>query len=170
MLCRANPASAGPFRLSKTSFEVVAVFTFKSRQARVEQFALGDDDDVKARRDLVTPEHFADEALRAVPLDRSSQPFRRGNTQSAYCQCIRQCEERRQATLHASPSLVHLLKLGAAPDAFGRSETRQASPYSLLTVNRLRPLARRRLSTSRPFFVLMRTRNPCVLLRCRLFG
>lgn len=32
--------------------------------------------------------------------------------------------------------------------------------YSPLTVSRLRPLARRRLSTSRPFLVLMRTRNP----------
>jgi hypothetical protein len=42
--------------------------------------------------------------------------------------------------------------------------------YSLLTVRRLRPLARRRLRTRRPFFVLMRTRNPCVRLRCRLLG
>jgi hypothetical protein len=42
--------------------------------------------------------------------------------------------------------------------------------YSLLTVRRLRPFARRRLSTSRPFFVLIRTRNPWVRLRCRVFG
>ena len=42
--------------------------------------------------------------------------------------------------------------------------------YSLLTVRRFRPFARRRLSTRRPFLVLMRTRNPWVRLRCRLFG
>jgi hypothetical protein len=42
--------------------------------------------------------------------------------------------------------------------------------YSLLTVRRFRPLARRRLRTRRPFFVLMRTRKPCVRLRCRLLG
>ena len=38
------------------------------------------------------------------------------------------------------------------------------------TVRRLRPLARRRLRTSRPFFVLMRTRKPCVRLRRRRLG
>src|SRR3977135_46240 len=81
-----GPASAGPFGLPKTSFEVVAVFTFKSRQARVEQFALGDDDDVKARRDLVTPEYFSDQPLRPIPLDRSTQPFCGGDPQAADCQ------------------------------------------------------------------------------------
>ena len=42
--------------------------------------------------------------------------------------------------------------------------------HSLLTVRRLRPFERRRLRTSRPFFVLMRTRNPCVRLRWRVLG
>jgi len=42
--------------------------------------------------------------------------------------------------------------------------------YSELTVNRLRPLARRRFSTRRPFLVLMRTRNPCARLRRRVLG
>ncbi len=42
--------------------------------------------------------------------------------------------------------------------------------YSLLTVSRLRPLARRRFSTSRPFFVLIRTRNPWVRFRWRVLG
>ena len=42
--------------------------------------------------------------------------------------------------------------------------------YSLLTVKRLRPLARRRLRTRRPFFELIRTRNPWVFTRWRLFG
>ena len=38
------------------------------------------------------------------------------------------------------------------------------------TVSRLRPLARRRFNTRRPFFVLIRTRKPCVRLRRRRFG
>ena len=38
------------------------------------------------------------------------------------------------------------------------------------TVSRFRPLARRRFRTSRPFFVLMRTRKPCVRRRRRRFG
>ena len=40
----------------------------------------------------------------------------------------------------------------------------------LYTVSRLRPFARRRLSTFRPPCVFIRWRNPCVLLRRRLFG
>jgi hypothetical protein len=42
--------------------------------------------------------------------------------------------------------------------------------YSDDTVSRLRPFARRRFRTSRPFLVLMRTRKPCVRLRRRRFG
>ena len=38
------------------------------------------------------------------------------------------------------------------------------------TVSRFRPLALRRFRTSRPFFVLMRTRKPCVRRRRRRFG
>jgi len=41
---------------------------------------------------------------------------------------------------------------------------------SELTVSFLRPRARRRASTARPFLVSMRLRNPCVLARWRLFG
>jgi len=38
------------------------------------------------------------------------------------------------------------------------------------TANRLRPLARRALMILRPFFVFMRVRKPCVLLRGVLWG
>ena len=38
------------------------------------------------------------------------------------------------------------------------------------TVSRLRPLARRRFNTIRPFLVRIRTRNPCVRRRRRLLG
>ena len=47
---------------------------------------------------------------------------------------------------------------------------RSVKPYSLLTVSFLRPLARRRFTTRRPFFVDIRTRNPCVRARLRLLG
>lgn len=39
-----------------------------------------------------------------------------------------------------------------------------------LTVSHFRPLARRRASSLRPFFVAMRERNPCVLERFRRLG
>jgi len=60
------------------------------------------------------------------------------------------------------------LKFGVATDPLGRTESRQ--PYSLLTVSLLRPLARRRFSTRRPFLLLIRTRKPCVRLRWRVLG
>src|SRR5216683_7728628 len=56
------------------------------------------------------------------------------------------------------------------PYAFVRRGELARSAHSLLTVRRLRPFARRRLRTRRPFFVLMRTRNPCVRLRWRVLG
>jgi hypothetical protein len=49
-------------------------------------------------------------------------------------------------------------------------KTRYGDYPSLLTVNFLRPRARRRAKTARPFLVSMRERNPCVLARWRLFG
>jgi hypothetical protein len=110
--------------VSKTSFEVRAVITFKRVQARVEQLASGDDDDVKARRDLVTPEQFTDQTLRSVSLDRSSQLFRGGDTQPPDRLRICQDEPRTEAALNARAPLVHLLEFDAAPDAFVRPETR----------------------------------------------
>ncbi len=49
-------------------------------------------------------------------------------------------------------------------------KTGDARYLSSLTVSFFRPRARRRASTARPFLVDMRTRNPCVLARWRLFG
>jgi len=63
---------------------------------------------------------------------------------------------------------VDLLEVSVTADALTGPEFHPS--YSLLTVRRLRPLARRRFSTRRPFFVLIRTKNPCALLRRRVLG
>jgi hypothetical protein len=68
----------------------------------------------------------------------------------------------------AHAPFVDPLELGAPADSLGGAEARV--DYSLLTVSRLRPFARRRLRTRRPFLVLIRTRKPCVRLRWRVFG
>jgi hypothetical protein len=49
-------------------------------------------------------------------------------------------------------------------------KTSDGNYLSELTVSFLRPRARRRASTARPFFVSIRERKPCVLARWRLFG
>jgi len=70
--------------------------------------------------------------------------------------------------VNSRATLIDLLKLGAAADVLVGPEPSQV--YSLLTVRRLRPFARRRFSTSRPFFVLIRTKNPWAFARWRVFG
>ena len=70
---------------------------------------------------------------------------------------------------------VNVQVIGSAADPFDAVEARHVqgggvAAYFVLTVRRLRPFARRRLRTSRPFLVLIRTRNPCVRFRWRVFG
>src|SRR3989338_2579767 len=57
-------------------------------------------------------------------------------------------------------------------DTRERAWLQQLSNYlcSAETVSFLRPFARRRANTERPFFELMRERNPCVFARFRFFG
>jgi hypothetical protein len=79
--------------------------------------------------------------------------------------------------MNPGSTFVDAQEVGAAANALvwpERSHGREGRPrragYSLLTVSRFRPFARRRLRTRRPFFELMRTRNPCARFRRRLFG
>src|SRR4030095_15558834 len=73
-----------------------------------------------------------------------------------------QHDERRAIDPAASLEERREFRAGVHPLA-----SRKAPRY---TVSRLRPLARRRLSTLRPPFVLMRSRNPWVFARRRRFG
>ena len=57
----------------------------------------------------------------------------------------------------------------ANPTGDGDNVRRRTSA-ALQTDSLLRPLARRALSTLRPFFVAIRARNPCVLLRLITLG
>jgi hypothetical protein len=67
-------------------------------------------------------------------------------------------------SVDASASLEERLEFGAGGQPLA---SREAPRY---TVSRLRPLARRRLSTFRPPFVFMRSRKPCVFARRRRLG
>ena len=103
--------------------------------------------------------------------DRAAELLRRGDAQPADRAAVRQDEQRAVAAVNSDAPLVNLLELGAAANPLVRAGTRERNwLYSLLTVRRLRPFARRRFSTSRPFLVLIRTRNPCVFSRWRVFG
>ena len=111
--------------------------------------------------------NLSNQSFSSISLNGSAEFFRRRDAQTSDRPVVGQDEHGREAPVDSYAAFIDFLKLGAAADVFGWTESQS---YSLLTVRRLRPLARRRFSTRRPFFVLMRTRNPCVLARCRVFG
>jgi hypothetical protein len=157
-----------PVSATEAAFEDVSVISFKDVQAGVEQLALRDDDDVEAWRELVATENLSNQSFRSIPDDRAAQFPGRRDAEPADAGRVRQDEHRAVTAVGAGAPFVDLLELGAPADPFGGAKPRVA--YSLLTVRRLRPFARRRFNTRRPFLVLMRTRNPCVRLRCRVLG
>ena len=154
---------------TEAAFKAVAIVGFKDGQSGIEHLAPRYDDDVEPRRDVVTTENLSYQSLSPVSLNSSAELFRRRDAQAPHLAMVGQDEHGRVTPANPGAAFVDFLKLGAAADAFVRPKPRQMC-YSLLTVRRLRPFARRRLSTSRPFLVLIRTRNPCVFARWRVFG
>ncbi len=163
-------STRGPWRwrAAQATFEETAVFCVKFGQAGVEQLALGNDDDVEPCRDLVATENLSNQSFSTIPLDRATELLRGGDAQPPVRGLIGQDEQRAVAAVDANALSVYELVFRTPTDPLLGPQPRHA--YSLLTVSRLRPFARRRLRTSRPFFVLMRTRNPWVRLRCRVLG
>jgi hypothetical protein len=148
--------------LTEASFDEVSVISFKDAQAGVEIFALRNDDDVESLRDLVPTKYLSNQSFSFVSLHRAADFSRRRNPEPSHARVPWQDEHRAVAAMEANAPLVYLLEFSPAADMFGWTEPQS---YSLLTVRRLRPFARRRFNTRRPFFVLMRTRNPCVFAR-----
>jgi hypothetical protein len=153
--------------VADASFDEVSVISFKGAQAGVEKFALGNDDDVEPWRDLVSPKDLSNQSFSSISLNRTPDFPRRRDPEPPDAAVIGQDENRGVSAVESNAPFVNLLKLRTPPDVFCGTESQS---YSLLTVRRLRPFARRRFSTRRPFFVLMRTRNPCVFARWRVLG
>jgi len=159
---------------AKTSLEAVSVFGFNGNQGGVEEFPLRHDHQVEARRDLVSTEDLSNQSFSSVSYDRASQLLRRGNPKPPDREVVGENEECGETPVNSGAVLIDPLKISAAPDVLVRPEATHGRPgrdgYSLLTVRRLRPFARRRFRTIRPFLVLIRTRKPCARRRRRLFG
>jgi hypothetical protein len=154
--------------LAETSLEDGAVIGFNGAQAGVEHVSLRDDDDIEPISDFVSTKNLSNQSFSSISLNGTAELACRRNPQPADSSLIAQDEHGAVAAVESGTELVYLFVFGAPADAFVRPEAHQrsaATAYSLLTVSRFRPLARRRFSTSRPFFVLIRTRNPCVRLR-----
>lgn len=145
-----------------------AVIGFNDGEGGVEQFALGNDDNIEPRRDLVTTKNLSYQSLGAVSLDGAPELSCRGNAKTRHVPAVGQHEHCTVAPAEANATLVNLPKLRTTMNTLVRPKPSRR--YSLLTVRRFRPFARRRLRTSRPFLVLIRTRNPCVRFLRRVLG
>jgi len=156
------------------------VIAFKAGEVCGEEFASRYDDDIEAGIWLVAAEQFAGEALGPV-ADNGSPEFARGGHAEPRSAGVRghrfasQDEHGHEAAVPLRAVLVDVLEVGPPADALVRLESlghagflRRRRPVrrdAYETVRRLRPLARRRFRTRRPFLVLMRSRKPCVLRR-----
>jgi hypothetical protein len=147
---------------AEASFDQVSVISFKGTQAGLKELALWDDDDVESVGDLVSTKDLSNQSFSSISLHCAADLPGRRNPEPSHAAFVGQKKDRDVAAVDSNAPLVDLLEFSAAADVFGWTESQS---YSLLTVNRLRPFARRRFSTRRPFFVLMRTRNPCVFAR-----
>jgi hypothetical protein len=105
--------------LPETTFEEIPVVSFKNRQAGVEQLALGDDHNIKPRRDLVTTENLSYQTFSAIPHDCSAQLSRGGDAEATHRERIPSNKQCAIPAVNACALLVDLLKLGAAADPLG---------------------------------------------------
>lgn len=158
---------------AKGSVESVAELGFKCGQAGVEQLAFRDDDHVEPWRDLIATENLSNETFSSVSIDRAAQFTGRGNSQSSHRKVVGKGEQRQISTMDLRAAVVNGLVFRSPANTFALAETRhfeRLRRYFVLTVSRLRPFARRRFRTRRPFLVLILTRKPCVRFRCLVFG
>ena len=80
--------------LADPTFDEGSVIGFKDSQAGVEQVALGNDDDIKARGDLVATKNLSYQSFSTVSLHRSAELFRGRDPQPADAVLVGEDEHR----------------------------------------------------------------------------
>lgn len=95
-----------------------SIFGFKGSQRGVKQLPLGDDHDVKPRRDLRPTENLSNQSFGSISLNRAAQFLRGGDAQTAWGVAgpPAQKEQRKEWPMHSCSTLVNLLKLGSPPN------------------------------------------------------
>ena len=132
----------------------------------IEQLDAGNDHDIHGLHPvLIQPENFSNQPFSPVSPDCSSDPAGRHDAEPVVRPVIRQDDRGHQAAIDSEPEFLNPLEFRTFPDVFYGAKplnhdlTARAG-RARYTASRLRPFARRRFNTRRPFFVLMRTRNP----------
>ena len=191
----APPASAAGARLQSLegAFEDAPKVVFQARVRGIEQFTARNHHHIEPRPHVAVAEDLLYQTFGAIAANRIPELPGGDDPEARAPEPVGSDDDSHEPPVDPLPCLEHPLelrapskpsigpeflrsrggsRLGAAHDAAsagGRIELANGS-YDEETVSRLRPFARRRLSTSRPFLVLMRTRNPWVRRRRRRFG
>jgi hypothetical protein len=169
-----NPRNGARTALLQGATEI----SFKDGEGSIEHFSARHNYDIQSRlhlesrSQLVAPEQLPRQAFRAIPADGRSQFTTRSDTQSGVGASIRHEDEGHETRVESSSFRIRAFKFRTSADALAwRQAERRCHRYpSSATVKRLRPLARRRFSTIRPFLVDIRTLNPCAFFRRRVLG
>jgi hypothetical protein len=151
-----------------------AVIGLKAGKGRIEHFSARHEDDIQTRRRFLLTEQLTGETLGPVPHNRGAEFSSGGHAKPAPVAAVWRHEQGHEPAGQPQAVLVCPLEFRSPPDAIlpGKALRHRAlARYrSSETVRRFLPFVRRRFSTMRPFFVDIRTRKPCVLLRRRVLG
>jgi hypothetical protein len=122
------------------------------------------------RRAFVASERFAQEALRAVARHRATESPAGGQAETVVAEIVVARHQGQQGAVHPEAPAQDAPVVDAPQQPLARAQPgvpgRRLGQAPILA----RPFWRRRFSTRRPPFVLIRTRNPWVRFRFRLFG
>lgn len=132
------------------ALECGTVVGFNLPPGCIDHLPARNNNDIQSCQWFATSEQLANEPFRPVPDDRVSNFLAGRNAEARRTDLVWQGEAGHQTS--AVPSAVVVDSGELRPTAqFHRDDE---------TDNRLRPFARRRFNTMRPFLVRMRTRNP----------
>ena len=132
------------------ALECGTVVGFNLPPGRIDHLPARNNNDIQSCQWLATPEQLSNEPFRSVPDDRVSNFLAGRDAEARRTDLVWQGEAGHQPSAVPGTVVVDSGELRPAAQ-FHRDDE---------TDNRLRPFARRRFNTMRPFFVRMRTRNP----------
>ena len=139
-----------PAPLFFEALECSTIVGFNSPPGRIDDLPARNNDDVYAFRRFATSEQFSNEPFRPVADDRVSNFLAGRDAEARRTDLVWQGEAGHQPAAVASAVVIDPCELRPTAQ-FHRDDE---------TLSLLRPFARRRFNTMRPFLVPMRTRNP----------
>ena len=142
------------------ALECSTVIGFNIPPGRIHHLSAWNDYDVYSCQRFAASEQLTNKPFRPVTDDRVSNFLAGRDAQARQAGLVWEGEAGHQAAPVTGTAIVDPCEL-RPPAQFHRDE---------VTLNRLRPFARRRFSTMRPFLLRMRTRKPWVRRRRRRLG